>query len=382
MAFSCCRVGHRPIHLELSLIPDLPSFQCRAIDVNDYFWNVANRVRVGHLKLKILLSQLSQLMESPGSTLYDLEQLDIFIIIQANTEVSAMPQFISRACSVTLYDLNLLEKEYFPLVQTLALQWAQLTCLHVIHADITFSQCMALLHQTPLLEECHLSLNFVDVEEEERLTLPLIRTFMLDFGDEEEFIDPVIRRFEFPNLSRLRLDAWDWPTESYEVIKRYYNLCRIQDLQLFPHAINPFTIANSTILKDAPLLQNLDVSTVAAIDEEALDGISSGELGHFLKILTISCPESEMEAALDMVEARQKAVAQKIEHGYSWREVELTGLKEVRIRVLQNSRSTRRRNAIENYRQRYKERLGELERLGVRVGIRPWSEWESVGLDM
>ena len=180
-------------------------------------------------------------------------------------------------------------------------------------------------------------------------------------------IDEVIRHFVFPNLEQLRfLGTTNWSSETYETIKRKYNLRFIQDLHLPEPFYAGYTITSSAILRSASNLRYLDAASIATTDEDTFKDIASGKPGYFLKVLTISCFEPDIEKVLDMVEGRQKTVARKVERGYIWREDEMAGLKEVIIMVLWDGMFTRRRNAR---RGGYDERLVELKRLGVRVEI-------------
>ena len=109
------------------------------------------------------------------------------------------------------------------------------------------------------------------------------------------------------------------------------------------------------------MLRHLDMASFGIIDDKTLEGVSSGSLGHSLKDLSIFCDTNRIEAVLKMVEARQKAVAQRVERGYSWREVGLTSLAIVRITMWDGGKSHREAHS--------EGRLVELERLGAHVEI-------------
>jgi len=294
-----------------------------------------------------------------------------------------MPQFVSRARSLSFVDAM----GRYELIKGLSLPCTWLTCLQVHRIGLTLSQCMTLLLQIPSLEECSFYIIAVDVEEgdSDQLTLPLIGAFTLYIDEDDMAIDEIIRHFELPNLTRLKLDlfsSYQWSTESYETIKSHCSLCHIQDLQLLPDADKVFTIASSTILKDAPLLRRLDAASVATIDQETLAGISSGDLGCFLKSFTISCSESDVEAVLNMLEAHQKAVIAQNERASNWREVEFVGLKEVMIKVFWDGSCGRpERLAAAIYKRWIKsERLDKLGHLGVCVKMLAWPEIDMFGI--
>ena len=104
-------------------------------------------------------------MESPGRTLHDLDQLDLVITIQDDAEVPTMPQFVSRAYSLSFHDPTLPMYEFLSLIEGLAFLWARLECLRLIRTDIALSECMDLLLRAPFLEECYLYITRVGAEE-------------------------------------------------------------------------------------------------------------------------------------------------------------------------------------------------------------------------
>ena len=359
------RTRHRPMNLGLDLVSGINHRVLRpASETIDAFWKVVKSVNVKCLKLEIPKDQLFQLVESPANNaLHGLEQLELGIAMLGGSvaaAVSTLPQFVNRARSLSFSHPVLRENELFLFIQGLALPWAQLSCLDLASTFMNLSHCTALLLQAPLLEECHLAIILTDVEQGRQLTLPRIRICELFLGVDP---DEVLPYFIFPNLTRLTLISGDFlaPTETWEIIKRQYNLRLIQELTL--RAIpttTKFSLHCSTVLRDSPMLRHLDMASFGIIDDKTLEGVSSGSLGHSLKDLSIFCDTNRIEAVLKMVEARQKAVAQRVERGYSWREVGLTSLAIVRITMWDGGKS---------HREAHKGRLVELERLGAHVEI-------------
>ena len=110
-------------------------------------------------------------------------------------------------------------------------------------------------------------------------------------------------------------------------MKQQCNLHRLEDVDF-----SGCNIPVSTLLKDAPLLRHISLKSGKKIDDEAVEGISTGVLGRCLRKLDLRCYASDIEKILTMLEARQKRVKMQVERGCRL-ESEFTGIKEVTLQI-------------------------------------------------
>jgi hypothetical protein len=75
----------------------------------------------------------------------------------------------------------------------------------------------------------------------------------------------------------------------------------------------------STILRDAPKLHELWLPERAILDDGAIGGIATGDLGRHLKILYI-CGICDIDEILRMLEQRRRTVAKIVQEANNWKD--------------------------------------------------------------
>jgi hypothetical protein len=208
-----------------------------------------------------------------------------------------------------------------------SLPWSQLRCLEY-HVDVEGLQLVVdVLRQIPMLERLILTTLETAIAPEE-LTMPSLQEFNLETCEEvvdSMELDKILCGFVFPSLIRFDLctEAY-WTNETPEILKRQYNLQRLQAVGF----VGGFTLPVSSVLYNSPTLRSIELGRDAILDDEAITGISNGTLGQFLKMLefTTAC-DHDVEEVLRMAEA---TVDRLIENGCTWKE-EVTVLRHITI---------------------------------------------------
>ncbi|KAM6489594.1 hypothetical protein JOM56_014916 [Amanita muscaria] len=168
--------------------------------------------------------------------------------------------------------------------------------------------------------------------------------------------DRVLRSFKCPNLTDFKLEISDWTLETYKIIENQYNL---HQLLRFNTSSYPYPI--SKLLFDAPMLQELILLHKVFLDERALQGVASGELGRCLTLLVFFGNFNEKKV-LDMVASRQRHVKQAVEASRSWQDQQISGIRWISL----SNYNMRKDNALVKDSE-LKGKIDELEELGVIV---------------
>ncbi|KAM6489624.1 hypothetical protein JOM56_014946 [Amanita muscaria] len=191
--------------------------------------------------------------------------------------------------------------------------------------SLTLSTISDVLRQSPLLHVCGIHVKQDDEAEPTTvLTLPQLRIFhiLVYHNGPQRDQDRVLRSFKCPNLTDFRLEIPHWTPETYKIIENHYNL---HQLLRFATSSYPYPISN--VLFDAPMLQELILNEKVFMDEGALQGIASGELGCCLTSLGFIGNFNE-KRVLDMVASRQRHVKQAVEASRNWQEdQQISGIK-------------------------------------------------------
>ena len=204
---------------------------------------------------------------------------------------------------------------------SLALPWSQLQSLDIQHISIgDLHPLVEILHQMPKLQVLKLEIYKSHIDALQELTLPSLRDFCPEVHrdvDESGDLNVVLRSFTCPSLVKLKLRVGPWAVESFEIVKRQYNIRGLEECEL---QVVHVPLSISSILQSAPILRMLSVHVDAVLDDAAIHGLSSGALGRCLTSLTLGRIDYDVNEVVDMVRKRLKTVNALIENGCSWRE--------------------------------------------------------------
>ncbi|KAF8343460.1 hypothetical protein F5887DRAFT_1283517 [Amanita rubescens] len=307
------RAGTLPVRLSIDFI-----------DYNDEIASVLQTLllpfRVKRLHLSLTYRNLVELSTLPEATIPNLIDLSLDLTLpdaKQNTNIHDPHHLITRLRSLTVFGHEFdgwLGKLYpvFP--------WSQLQSLNFGHMLLTdLHLLIEILRQTPNLQVLNLQIHRFYIKLLQELTMPSLRDFTLSVWmdtNEGTDLDGILRSFICPSLVRLELNFYGpWTVESFEIIKRQYNMQGLEEIVL-----GCFPLSISSILQNAPILRTLSVRKGVVLDDAAIIGISSGTLGRFLTNLNLSPIYCDVNEVISMVEKRMKTVNALIRNGCSWRE--------------------------------------------------------------
>ncbi|KAF8321464.1 hypothetical protein F5887DRAFT_1030530 [Amanita rubescens] len=215
-----------------------------------------------------------------------------------------------------------------------------------------------ILHQTSNLQVLNLEIRKFQIDTLEELTMPSLRDFCLTVSEDVEGgtdLNVILHSFTCPSLIKLELHVYgSWAAGSFEIIKRQYNIQRLEELEL-----DNFPLSISSILRNAPMLRTLSVRGDAILDDPAIIGISSGTLGRFLTNLDFRRIDCDTNEVLRMVETRMKTVNALIENSRSWRE-DITIIKDVSIYIRHGGKDEKRES---------EEAIAKLKEAGIDIKL-------------
>ncbi|KAF8630470.1 hypothetical protein AX15_002901 [Amanita polypyramis BW_CC] len=312
--------------------------------------NMVMPYRVKKLNIALSYEQLSALSVLD----LDIEELAIGLtgfVGDGDFLLADVPPFISRTRSVTFWNFHDMSPgEFDGLSKALCLPWQNLRILEGYSPPLPLSAWLDVLHQTPLLEECHLNICGVKGDHIKEVTMPNVRRFTI--GLQQVHPDAVIPLITVPKLTSLGICSPDaWSADTYNIIKKQHKLDQLEQLQL--QSQYPLSVTN--VLKDVPMVHNLHLRGNPILDDEAREKIVNGQLGRFLTQLCLGGCGDNAKEWLDMVETRQKNVRAMLQNVTNWRDA-FTGLKRVEFWNVKNKGA-------------YEGRLAPLKLLGVDVEL-------------
>ena len=320
--------------------------------------NILSPIPVKRLSLfNVTYEIFMQLATLPEAALSGLSECDLDVAMFSPDDVNAnmsgphplIRRLRSLACKTAFWIQD-------PLVSTLP--WSQLRSLTVDASldDHCLHLIIGILRQMPIIEELSITMYDIAVPEKLPVIMPSLRdlSMCLEGGVADGELDKILCSFMCPSLSELTLstDNYNWTCETFEILKRHYNMQELRDVELRGNFVFPVC----SVLCNAPMIRSLSLGWDAIMDDEAVAGISNGTLGQFLRRLEIDFA-CDIREVLDMVEARKNAADGMIRNGCSWRE-EITVLKDIVI-------YTRDVDSSEEY----TERVLELKEAGITTHI-------------
>ena len=165
------------------------------------------------------------------------------------------------------------------------------------------------------------------------LSLPNLQNLTLSIRGHLKQCNDVLCSFACPALTRFVLDTRVWTPRTFKAIKRQYNLERLQEYVLIidVYRVTSASLLASSILENAPMLRALQLPRCAIMDFEAIEGLSNGTLGRYLRKLHLDHFSDSTTKIVKMAEKRKEVVDELIKDGCSWRE-NITILREITIR--------------------------------------------------
>ena len=299
-----------------------------AADIACQLEKILSPFHVKRLLLDMTHEQFVALWDFPETALSRIMEVELEVTVcrGGNTDINSPHHLVAQLRSVKLRGnvARCLDK-LSPI-----LPWSQLRCLEY-HEDIGRLQLVVgVLRQIPMLQRLVLTTAETAIAPEE-LTMPSLQEFILEtcveMIDGIE-LDRILRGFALPSLTKFSLytKAY-WTSDTYEIIKRQYNLQKLQEVGF----LGCFTLPVSFVLYNSPMLHSLRLDYDAILDDDAITGISNGTLGRFLKVLELSTAcDRDIEEVLGMANARKKTVDRLIENGCTWKE-EVTVLSYIEI---------------------------------------------------
>ncbi|KAK2459969.1 hypothetical protein APHAL10511_007975 [Amanita phalloides] len=306
---------------------------CEQHDLRRVFRTLVSPFEPRKLKLDLSSEQLTFLAGLP-TDLHDmpyLQELKLNISSEYWITVQNVPSFISKTRSIRL----LLISNAFPDMERSCLPWNQLRCLDSTDTPpVSVPTCLKILREMPLLEKCGLHIYCFAADHDpsgDKITMRHLRylDFKFDLPADGCSIDSILRRLILPNLAGLNINGHGlWTTETYSIIVQQFNLHRLIHLQTSGH------IPLSRVLMDAPMLQTLCISSDIMIDDRAIIGLSTAQLGKHLQDLYIYCDPDDVDEVLRMLEARVRISRKSVESSRNWEDV-VTFLRNVGITPVQ-----------------------------------------------
>ena len=327
------------------------------------------RIKKLHLALTYQAFMYLATFSFSESALSDFMEVSLAVMIPSNELETASsgdinnPHFIPRLRSVKFLTSDSLAY-WNPLDDWLdrnhqSLPWSQLRSMDVEDLPLDNLELLFnILHQIPMLQALKLGIYpSIHIDSfNKALTMPSLLDFslalqvieeMVDIDTDEVNLDKILRSFICPSLTKFQVYGCPspyWTTETVEILKRQYNLQRLQKVK-FPHGV---AMPVSHLLRSAPMLRSFSIGRDAILDDDAIIGISNGSLAQRLRRFVLCCP-CDIGEVLGMVEARKKTVDALIDNGCTtWREG-ITALRKVvapgkcedeyreRVRVLQEA---------------------------------------------
>ncbi|KAF8351750.1 hypothetical protein F5887DRAFT_932211 [Amanita rubescens] len=319
------RAGTLPVRLSI----DFENSLLDSDEIPNVLQTILLPFRVKRLHLSLTYKDLVELSTFSEANLSDLMDLSLDLTVpddQLNINMDDPHHLIARLRSLTIYgdELDVWLGKLSP-----TFPWSQLQSLYLDFAA-ELQPLIEILHQTPNLQMLNLEIRKFQIDTLEELTMPSLRDFCLTVGDSVEDgtdLDATLRSFTCPSLIKLKLyvSYGTWTIESFEIIKRQYNMQGLEEIKLVD-----FPLSTSSILRNAPMLHALSVRGDVILDDAAIIGISSGTLGRFLTNLDFGQTDCDVNEVVHMVEARMKTVNALIENSRSWRE-DITIIKDVSV---------------------------------------------------
>ncbi|KAF8636818.1 hypothetical protein AX17_003241 [Amanita inopinata Kibby_2008] len=214
---------------------------------------------------------------------------------------SRVPSFIRH----TRYLRFSREKPDSYALHRVAFPWGQMRHLNC-YAPMTATDCLDLLGQTVLLEECRLCVvneHGDNLELCKEVKLPKLHVLVVDGGDAENALTRIIKSISAPAMKRLVIEGTlNLGKEMIPVLKTRFNLNLLEEIDFCD--LSGTEVPIDALLREATSLRHVVLTEGRNLDENILTGLEKGDLGPCLH--TIEIPrECDAQEILNMVEARQ-----------------------------------------------------------------------------
>ena len=348
------RAGTFPVSLSISFDD---SGSMKDYEIANALQRIILPFRVKRLHLALSYQTFMNLTISPSleSALSDFTEVSVNLTVLGDETVSSEEinnqYFIPRLRSITFETLDWIPLDCWLRLNHQSLPWSQLRSVEVDDIALDDLELLVnILHQIPMLQALKLGacpFHFDSLQK--TLTMSSLLDFSLKLDVEEDMVyvnyDKILRSFICPSLTKFKLHGSSyWTTETVEILKRQYNLQRLEKVEF--HGV---ALPVSHLLRSAPMLHSFSIGRLAILDDDTIIGISNGTLAQRLRELVLSCT-CDIGEVLGMVEARKKTVDALIDNGCTWKE-EITVLRKVALRGINE----------------YRERIKTLREAGISI---------------
>jgi hypothetical protein len=284
--------------------------------------------RLRTLDISLWYSDLSALSDLPN---LDVEEFAISLIDRYDGRSDLeLPQLVmDRTRYISFQGLCGTMPKSEAMLNVFSSLWRQLRSLECDSIQVSLTAWLNVLHQAQSLEHCDLTIVNVGNGPLVKVSMPNLRSFILNLLELELHPDIVIPLIAAPNITTLCIFCpdTDWSSDTYNIIKQHHKLHQLHEIHLF----TPRTTLHITqILEDAPMVRSLRVDGRSILDDEGLEGIASGRLGRCLTLLHLADYFGQAGKWLNMIESRQRNVKSMVAQVSNWQQL-FTGIREVEL---------------------------------------------------
>jgi hypothetical protein len=209
------------------------------------------RIQVKRLSLRLSYEAFMALATLPEATVSGLSEFELdisFLDDNMNVIMNDPHPLVTRLQSVT-FRFGVAQPKACIYSLPPNLPWSQLRSLtfdtYMVDLDLIFG----ILRQTPVLEALNLAM--ANSDESEQLTMSSLRHLTLEVLSNHT--ERILRSFVCPSLTKFSLSAHDCWTETFQILKRQYNMQELREA-----AFNgSLRLPVSPLLRDAPMLHSL-----------------------------------------------------------------------------------------------------------------------------
>ncbi|KAF8630541.1 hypothetical protein AX17_005400 [Amanita inopinata Kibby_2008] len=331
-----------------------PSHSISSLTYAALFQGPLRPVRITLLDLSIGDYEIAELFAVPDDALPHVQEIRLDMDIRVNSLPLRIPSFIRhtryiRFCGqgrgVIRPDGNALHRIAFP--------WGQMRHLNC-QAQMTTTNCLNLLDQMTLLEECCLCVvnehrdNLVLRRKEVKLSKLQVFHINCCYGDSGA-LTTIIKSISAPGMKNLKIrGSLNLGEEITTVLKTRFNLNLLDEIDLCDLRGN---IPINTLLREATSMRRVVLTSGKTRERPVLSGLAEGHFGPCLDSIEIPryCKVQEI---LDMVEARRRISETSDNHG----DQKITPFKYVRFWSQEN-------------RENFAEKIEAFKTLGVEIVI-------------
>ncbi|KAF8628956.1 hypothetical protein AX17_005881 [Amanita inopinata Kibby_2008] len=180
---------------------------------------------------------------------------------------------------------------------------------------MTATDCLDLLEQMVLLEECHLCVvneHGDNLELCKEVKLPKLRVLAVNGSGAENALTSIVKSISAPEIKRLVIEGTlNLGEDMIPALKTRFNLDLLEEIDFFQ--LSGDTPIDA-LLREATSLLHVVLPEGGNLEEYILSGLAAGHLGPCIDSIVIS-RDCKVQEILDMVEARRRISELSDSHG-------------------------------------------------------------------